>query len=68
MQGGSGSDDLFIIGATNRPDLLDSALMRPGRLDRLLFVGIAGMLRSITSIHAFFSSGCIVHDGCILQQ
>ncbi|KAL4264713.1 AAA family ATPase [Pleurotus pulmonarius] len=28
-----------IIGATNRPDTIDSALMRPGRLDRILYVG-----------------------------
>ncbi|KAL1742695.1 P-loop containing nucleoside triphosphate hydrolase protein [Schizophyllum fasciatum] len=28
-----------IIGATNRPEVLDTALMRPGRLDRLLYVG-----------------------------
>jgi hypothetical protein len=36
-----GGEDLFIIGATNRPDLLDPALLRPGRLDTLLYVGIA---------------------------
>ncbi len=42
IDGMSGSGgDLFVIGATNRPDLLDSSLLRPGRFDRLLYLGIA---------------------------
>lgn len=34
---GSGKT-LFIIGATNRPDILDPGIMRPGRLDQLIYI------------------------------
>ncbi|EZA52228.1 Peroxisomal biogenesis factor [Ooceraea biroi] len=40
MDGLEESSGIFIMGATNRPDLLDPALLRPGRFDKMLYVGI----------------------------
>jgi len=38
MDGVGGKKNLFFIGATNRPDILDEALIRPGRLDQLIYI------------------------------
>mmetsp|Transcript_11602 Transcript_11602/g.20607 ORF Transcript_11602/g.20607 Transcript_11602/m.20607 type:complete len:807 (+) Transcript_11602:2296-4716(+) len=38
MDGMGAKKQVFIIGATNRPDIIDTALMRPGRLDQLIFI------------------------------
>jgi cell division protease FtsH len=38
MDGFNNNDDIFIIGATNRKDILDDALLRPGRFDRIITV------------------------------
>jgi len=38
MDGMEAKKTVFIIGATNRPDIIDPALMRPGRLDQLIYI------------------------------
>lgn len=40
MDGFSVNEGIIIIAATNRPDILDPALLRPGRFDRQVLVGI----------------------------
>ncbi|KAK6046580.1 hypothetical protein COOONC_08348 [Cooperia oncophora] len=38
MDGVEVRKQVFLIGATNRPDIVDPAILRPGRLDKILFV------------------------------
>jgi transitional endoplasmic reticulum ATPase len=38
MDGAGQKKNLFFIGATNRPEILDEALIRPGRLDQLIYI------------------------------
>ncbi|CAD2215511.1 Holliday junction DNA helicase RuvB P-loop domain/AAA domain (Cdc48 subfamily)/ATPase family associated with various cellular activities (AAA)/AAA+ lid domain containing protein, putative [Angomonas deanei] len=38
LDGVEGRKDVYVIGATNRPDMIDPAMLRPGRLDKLLYV------------------------------
>ncbi|WP_413324372.1 ATP-dependent zinc metalloprotease FtsH3 [Synechococcus sp. MIT S9503] len=54
MDGFEGNTGIIIVAATNRPDVLDSALMRPGRFDRQVTVDrpdYAGRLQ-ILGVHA----------------
>ena len=54
MDGFEGNSGIIIVAATNRPDVLDSALMRPGRFDRQVVVDrpdYAGRLQ-ILGVHA----------------
>jgi ribosome biogenesis ATPase len=39
---GSNRQGIYIIAATNRPDIIDPAMLRPGRLETLLFVNLPG--------------------------
>ncbi|KAJ9364161.1 hypothetical protein DTO280E4_1924 [Paecilomyces variotii] len=39
---GSNRQGIYVIAATNRPDIIDPAMLRPGRLETLLFVNLPG--------------------------
>ncbi|XP_066584730.1 peroxisomal ATPase PEX6 [Prorops nasuta] len=64
MDGLEDSGGIFIIGATNRPDLIDPALLRPGRFDKMLYVGIhsdknskLSVLQALTRKFSFSNGG-----------
>jgi cell division protease FtsH len=54
MDGFSVNEGVIIIAATNRPDILDPALLRPGRFDRQILIGIPDVKarEQILKIHA----------------
>jgi cell division protease FtsH len=53
MDGFAQNDHVIVIGATNRPDLLDSALVRPGRFDRRVTLGFPDLeeRKAIIELH-----------------
>ncbi|VEN35679.1 unnamed protein product [Callosobruchus maculatus] len=54
MDGIGSRNGVFLLAASNRPDIVDPAVLRPGRLDKILYVGLPGgaervdILRTIT--------------------
>ncbi len=54
MDGFSNNEGIIVIAATNRPDILDPALLRPGRFDREITVDVPDVLgrRQILAVHA----------------
>lgn len=65
MDGVESRKDVFLMAASNRPDIIDPAVLRPGRLDKILYVGLPNrsdrvdILRALTKVSKHYKD-CIL--------
>jgi len=52
MDGMGSKKNIFFIGATNRPEILDEALLRPGRLDQLIYIPLPDLASRVSILKA----------------
>ncbi|KAL1995066.1 hypothetical protein VTN49DRAFT_1253 [Thermomyces lanuginosus] len=52
---GPSREGIYVIAATNRPDIIDPAMLRPGRLETLLFVGLPGPAERVKILHTLIT-------------
>merc|ERR1712080_65836 len=63
MGDGMGSKkNVFIIGATNRPDVIDTAILRPGRLDQLLYIPLPDEKSRVSIVNAALRKTPVAKD------
>jgi len=62
MDGMNSKKNVFIIGATNRPDIIDSAILRPGRLDQLIYIPLPDDASRIQILKANLRKSPIAKD------
>merc|ERR1711890_159239 len=62
MDGMSSKKNVFIIGATNRPDIIDSAILRPGRLDQLIYIPLPDKLSRVSILKAALRKAPVAKD------
>jgi peroxin-6 len=68
LDGMNSNQDVFLIAATNRPDLLDSALLRPGRLDRCVYLGVSSTNEAQLNVVQALSRKFNLSEDCDLMQ
>lgn len=53
---------VFVIGATNRPDILDNAITRPGRLDQLVYIPLPDLKSRLSIFNANLRKSPVAPD------
>jgi len=62
MDGMNAKKNVFIIGATNRPDQIDSALLRPGRLDQLIYIPLPDLPSRLSILKATLKKSPVAEE------
>lgn len=62
MDGVEGRQGVVVIGCTNRPDQIDDAIIRPGRLDQLVYVGLPTLEDRIDIINTLIRKISVAED------
>ena len=62
MDGMNAKKNVFVIGATNRPDQIDPALLRPGRLDQLIYIPLPDELSRLSILKATLRKSPLADD------
>jgi transitional endoplasmic reticulum ATPase len=62
MDGMNAKKNVFIIGATNRPDIIDPAILRPGRLDQLIYIPLPDIPSRVAILKANLKNSPVAKD------
>jgi len=62
MDGIGKKKNVFVIGATNRPDIIDPAILRPGRLDQLIYIPLPDLPSRLAILKAALRKSPVAKD------
>ena len=66
MDGIESRRGVFLMAASNRPEIIDPAVLRPGRLDKIIYIGLPSssdrvdILKALTNVRINFLFPCIM--------